>query len=311
MTYFEQLKVFLASYRVSSWDTLKLIALYPVFKLHFWFYYRNGQCNRLAKAAFKLFPRKSFFTVQLYLPALDAYVPVPIWLQPDRLSSFREIFWGHSYRIRPEWTPSMLVDAGANAGYVCLYVAGYGGVKKILAIEANLEFHGVLEWTARVLGKHGIEMRVMMGAVVGKPRHIVFEVMDNDRDSRVADPTAAGNLTRTLTVKGQRLGDWLRESGLADAAARGSVLLKADIEGSEYEMLSEQPGLLDSFDYLIMEVHGGRETRDKLVLQQIAGAHRILDRQSNPAYPEVEVLFSEHRRLHGMQTPLVVFSASS
>src|SRR4051812_19971367 len=101
MTYFQQLRDFRKTYKVSAKDNLKLFFLYPVFKFHFWL--QGTKLKRLiANAVFKILPGNEFFTIYLHFSALKGPIALLVLLISDILSIFGNFFWPHVYLLKRE-----------------------------------------------------------------------------------------------------------------------------------------------------------------------------------------------------------------
>ncbi|MCM2278133.1 MAG: FkbM family methyltransferase [Oligoflexia bacterium] len=296
MSYFTEVKKLEAAYALKPLDRAKLLALYPVFKLHYWFDHGTALRKAVARFAFESILKGVAVRIALFSTFHRKYVRVPLWLVPDHLTSFREIFWYHGYALDPGWKPTSLIDAGANIGYASLYFAFHHPIRSILAIEANPRLFAKLGEIARVISGLGVDIRVAKGALVGIPRKLLFQIRSNSRDSSVGasgDSFGSGSLG-AIEVDGRRLADWKSSLGFKPDEFSGECLLKIDVEGSEYEILEQDPEVFRGPAYLIGEIHGEQARRDGFAAE-LSSQVSISKRITTPACATVEVLYGYRR----------------
>ena len=203
----------------------------------------------------------------------------------------REIFWTQAYKLESSWTPTSLIDAGANVGYASLYLATQYGIKKILAIEANSNLIPKLQYVTKILIDFGIDIRIANGALVGRTRKLAFEVCENSRDSSFGNATKMG--TKTMTVDGYRLNDWRNRLNFSEMDFEKNRLFKIDIEGAEFEVLEEDREAFSGAQYLIAEVHGETLIRNQFAVS-LSSTFNIDKRIITPACETVEVLYASN-----------------
>lgn len=291
MAYFSQLRKFEEHYRPKSMARLKLRLLYPIFKLHFWFYYGSALKRSVARSIFQILPKKYCVKIECFSPILQRYYEIPLWFIPDHLSSFQEIFWSPAYVLETNWRPKCLIDAGANVGYASLYFAVHHDIKTILAIEANPALYPKLELTAQILKTIGVDIRLANGALVGHSRSLEFQINENSRNSSI-EPQ--GRAVKTTHIDGRRLEEWKSQLSFKNEDLKTNCLFKIDIEGAEYEVLKEDNQVFTDIQYLIAEIHGEQLKRDVFV-RSLAENLLILSRTTTPACDTVEVLFGKSK----------------
>jgi len=181
-----------------------------------------------------------------------------------------------------------VIDAGANLGYATLYFAMHNPVERILAIEANENLAKKLGVTAASARTMGVDVRVALGAVLGRSRKVSFSVRENSRDSSLSELIEG----KEVSVEGLRLSEWIERSGFKDGDFRRRNLLKIDVEGAEYEILAEDPQAFSYANYLVGEIHGPSSERDKFV-GQLGTSFSPGERIVNSACHTVEVLYAE------------------
>jgi FkbM family methyltransferase len=182
---------------------------------------------------------------------------LPLWLhvggrrRPFRfrdhseLMALKEIFVDGEYGFEPPREPRTILDLGANVGQAALYFRSRFPAARIVSVEPASESFSLL---ARNLGGDpGIELRQC--AVTGRDgtvqlRKYHLSWINRVSSERVDDPRAL-----TEDVDGLSLGS------LLDAAGMETVdLVKADIEGLEYDVFVDSPAL-HRVGTLVGEVH--------------------------------------------------------
>lgn len=291
MSYFFEVSEFGKNYRLGIIDRAIMFGLYPIFKLHHWFYYGSNLKKVLARLVFNLLPKNKCLNIDCYSVSLRRNFKLPVWLVPDHLTSLREIFWTQAYKLESSWTPTSLIDAGANVGYASLYLATQYGIKKILAIEANSNLIPKLQYVTKILIDFGIDIRIANGALVGRTRKLAFEVCENSRDSSFGNATKMG--TKTMTVDGYRLNDWRNRLNFSEMDFEKNRLFKIDIEGAEFEVLEEDREAFSGAQYLIAEVHGETLIRNQFAVS-LSSTFNIDKRIITPACETVEVLYASN-----------------
>ncbi len=289
MAYFSEVSEFGKTYKLGIIDQTLMFSLYPVFKLHHWFYYGSNFKKSLARTFFNLLPRDRPLNIKCYSVCLKTNFELPVWFVPDNLTSLREIFFSNAYKLDRNWMPTNLVDAGANVGYASLYFATQYGVKRILAIEANSKLIPKLQYVADILKNIQIDLRIANGALVGRTRQLAFEVCENSRDSSLGSVASPG--VKTITVEGFQLNDWLDRLNFAKKDFEKNFLFKVDIEGAEFEIIDDDQDAFFRAKYLIAEVHGEMPRRNKFA-DKLATIFNIHKRITTPGYPTVEVLYA-------------------
>ncbi len=289
MGYFSEVSGFQKHYKLGILDWAILYFLYPVFKMHHWFYYGSIIEKNISRLFFSLLPSNQCLKIQCYSPSLGRKFSLPIWFVPDHLTSLLEIFWNHSYKLEVGWTPICLVDAGANIGYSSLYLATQCGVKRILAIEANSTLIPKLKYIADILKNHSIDLRIADGALVGQSRTLVFEVHENSRDSSMQTIGPKG--TQRITIQGYKLTEWQERLGFSKKDLEQNRLFKIDVEGAEYEIIEQDKEAFLNAHYLIAEVHGAQDKRNQFA-SELPTKFNIQKRLTTPACDTVEVLYA-------------------
>ena len=275
MEYYRDLKSLRLEYRAKLPSLLKMVLLYPFFKLTYWTYYGSDFKRALAGGIFRVLPKRVKVNLSLFSKGAGKYLRVPVWLSPDHLTSFREVIWFHAYALQGDWIPDAMVDAGANIGYASLYMGLRYPVKTILAIEANPFLWPLLIDVGKSLKEVGVQVFIAEGALTGTEGTVFLNVQENSRNS--STDSRGGQ----LRVEGHRLANWMGQLKVPASEFQTRALFKLDIEGGEYELFENDPSIFDHFDYLISEFHGPLERRYPLI-QKVAGHFKTVLKQESP-----------------------------
>jgi FkbM family methyltransferase len=182
---------------------------------------------------------------------------LPLWLRAGgRRHSFRfrdhselialkEIFIDGEYSFEPAREPRTILDLGANVGQAALYFRSRFPSARIVAVEPASESFALL---TRNLGSDpGIELRRC--AVTGRDgtvqlRKYHLSWINHVSTQRVDDPRVVAEDVEGLSL-----------ASLLEAAGMETVdLVKADIEGLEYDVFVDSPALR-RVGTLVGEVH--------------------------------------------------------
>lgn len=213
--------------------------------------------------------RVLFWARQEQYPELELRVPLsrgfacPI-LSPEYWCSFSEIFVQREYApvldlIPP---PSRWIDLGCHAGFFSLYLAwersarGIGFAPECLLADADARVRGSVERIGRINQLGGVHFE--MGAV-GAGAAADF-VERGFMASGVRGLDAQPGAKRQVPV--------LTQERVIELLPPPYDLLKADIEGSEHDLLRHYPRVLDQTRQLLLEWHswhGGGGGKEQLV----------------------------------------------
>lgn len=212
--------------------------------------------SRWSLAAVRRFP--SIVRSKSLVPADEAVRPRQgnfringsrVSLPGTHFSGAREMYCRDVYRFRHREFgigPGMsVVDLGANIGLFSLYAAVAGAT--VLAVEAQSGFTSTFH---DLMARNGVTERVQLRQVLVGSGIGVF-----------ADPLLRAGATHWGSEpETYEIGRLLDEHGLSDRVD----LIKIDIEGSEYELLSE-PAWLSRVHRVVMEAHDGFGQPEDLV----------------------------------------------
>jgi len=166
------------------------------------------------------------------------------------VSVMREIFKLREYRVVEEIIKSAsepILDAGAHAGFFCLYCRALNPKVKIIALEPE-------ENNLKLLEKHLKENRtkgvqVVAGALASETGDRELTISDDSHNHYLSSESESGVLVRAFS---------LSDLGRTQKVQR-FALIKMDIEGAEFEVFNN----LKSEDYhlfksVILEYHNSR-----------------------------------------------------
>lgn len=170
--------------------------------------------------------------------------PVSVRLGTSDVSTYREVFIQHAYRLDLRTPPRVIVDAGANIGLTSVYFAiRYPGAR-ILAIEPEASNAALL--TANAAPYPNIT--VIRGAVWNANRPI--DVLDPGLGKWGFRTGAGGNGHGGQQVPGMTI------DALMDAHGVDYIdVLKVDVEGAERELFSDPSAWIDRVGVIVAELH--------------------------------------------------------
>lgn len=198
---------------------------------------RHGNARRYENGSIKLFNLD--FLVVDYLSF--------IW-------QYKEIFVDEFYNF-PNTKPSPIIfDCGANIGTSCLYYKMQYPNARLIAFEADPQISTILSKNA---ARYRINLEVVNAAVWNNDGEIELNIEGADGASIISN--AVGNIK--TAVPSIRLKDWILKYPVID-------FLKMDIEGAEYEVITDCKEVLHHINYLFIEYHsyiGQRQTLDEIL----------------------------------------------
>jgi FkbM family methyltransferase len=166
------------------------------------------------------------------------------------LASYREIFDEEIYKFASRSSNPLILDCGANIGLGEIYWKRLYPAARIIAFEPDPVVFETLSWNCSQRQLRNVEL--VSKAVWNGPGEVSFLSEGAD-----AGHVALGNLRdvrQTIQVPSVRLRDYLSEP---------IELLKLDIEGAEFEVLSDCQNNLENVKHLFVEYHSflGQEQR--------------------------------------------------
>jgi len=158
---------------------------------------------------------------------------------PTFIAQFEEIFLNECYKFKSTTTKPVIIDCGANIGMSCLYFNKRYPISRIMAFEADPKIFSVLKSNLHNNGVENVEL--IEAAVWINGGEIDFAVEGADSGSIHGKQ----NMTK---VKCTRLKDFLEKFFRVD-------LLKIDIEGAEYEVITDCKDILGNVENIFVEYH--------------------------------------------------------
>lgn len=169
----------------------------------------------------------------------------PVWVRPNTsdAGSFWQVFIGLEYAKVRLSDPELIIDCGANVGYVSAYLLSRYPTAELIAIEPD---PGNVEMLRRNLEPYGDRVTILESGVwshVCPLKVLRFPGREMDTMVREAEPHEEPDLWATSLA--EIIGD------------RTVDFLKIDVEGSESELFRD-PSWLPKVDQLLVETHYGR-----------------------------------------------------
>ena len=170
-------------------------------------------------------------------------------VEPQTYWTLYEIFFTHAYRPVAPIRPAVVVDAGANIGLASVYLHALYPDARFLCVEAD---PGNLALLRRNLEQNGLVFEIVPAALGRVEGEVTFRVHRAASDYNSTRATGLPDSEyREITVRATTLGAILATSGVSRVG-----LLKIDIEGSEFDVLSSGDDVLRRLDYVAGEFHG-------------------------------------------------------
>jgi len=185
---------------------------------------------------------------------------IKIRSQADK-SVMKEIFELGEYKdvesiIKSAKAP--IIDAGAQAGFFCLYCRALNSEVKIYAIEPDENNLEVLADNLTVNNISNVE--IIPAALAGQTGLRDFFI-STDTHNHSLFKVLAPQITKTNKIKTYSLDDFLNEQGIERVS-----LLKLDIEGAEYEVLNNFKGW-KKINNIILEYHDFGEYKHSQLIE--------------------------------------------
>jgi len=285
MKFYNIFKSYFSRNGVAGLDRAKVLIHYPLFRLMQSLEYGKPIEKKAAKLIHGFF-REYRVKYKVKSAALGQYVDVTIPFERYGFSSFMEVCVAEAYRPPFELSQvGTIVDLGGNTGMASLYfLTRYHGVRKVLVVEANPGLIGAIKSNLRDFD--GI-VTIKNACIAGRSGdEIRFAVSSNHRESRMnVEADQAGlDVKEVVRVPSVTLRQLLDDNELDRVD-----LLKMDIEGAEFEILSD-PEILKKFRYMVIEVHGDLEKRDRFIGFVRSAGFALADRSYDDTF-QCETIF--------------------
>jgi FkbM family methyltransferase len=166
----------------------------------------------------------------------------PVYVRPATTDvySFEEAFIRHFHHLDINFDPKLIVDCGANVGYVSVLFANSYPNALIIAVEPEESNLKVLRLNAAPYSK----IKIVDAAVWNKPGSVQISNPHDQKDAFRVE-AADGSGIRAVTIP-----------GIMEMAGASRIdLLKLDIEGAEREIFSEPTPWLSHVAVLMIELH--------------------------------------------------------
>lgn len=251
MSYFaRQLDAYAERFALSPRDRRRIARRWPLFKLFYWARSGSPALRAVAMPAFRLFAGHRVNHV--LTGASGRRLDFSLSFDEFEFATFREVLWGPEYDAPVDLSGARtLVDLGANTGMATLRFMLAAPLEQVVCVEANPD---LLDRLRQRIGEAAtIEHAAVVGARPGE--HVRFTLSDNPRHGS-ANPIAG----RAIEVPATTLGELLDRHGLSEVD-----ILKADIEGSEHDLLEQDGASLRRARTLFVEVHGDAARRARFM----------------------------------------------
>lgn len=170
--------------------------------------------------------------------------PVFVRLNTSDINVFRQVFLEEEYAITrlDGHRYATIVDAGANIGLTSVWLAERHPDARIFAIEPDAGNFELLQRNTAAYGR----IQCARGALWNRDQPLSLDRAHRDWAFQVkpAAPVAPA------PVEGWRLSTFMQRNGIERVS-----LLKLDIEGAEYEVLSDAAWWIGSVDSIVAELH--------------------------------------------------------
>jgi FkbM family methyltransferase len=177
-------------------------------------------------------------SVTIDVPGLRA--PVAVRPGSTDVFSFEDVFVHGLHELDMALEPSLIVDCGANVGYVSiLFASRYPGAQ-VVALEPEASNVAILRRNAAAYAN----IDVIEGAVWSTNGRLRIRNVGAAYDAFQVEPDAQGEI-RAFTID-----SLMRRYGATDVD-----VLKIDIEGAEREIFRERPSWLEHVRILLIELH--------------------------------------------------------
>lgn len=181
--------------------------------------------------------------IQIYLSYTDQ--EITLRGATTDVSCLEKVFIHEEYNSPFDYSPQVIVDAGANIGMATLYFAKRYPEARILAIEPESKNFEMLQRNCAGLSN----VLLMQGALWPVQRRLT--ISDNGSGEHAYSVIEQSATESTNEVYAITMEDILRK-----LAVSRIDLLKLDIEGSERELFStDAKAWLDRVEYIIVELH--------------------------------------------------------
>lgn len=168
----------------------------------------------------------------------------------ELLHTYKEIFQREIYRFHSEKNNPLIIDCGANIGISVLYYKSIYPDAKVIAFEPDTNNFRLLEENVRQNGYQHVTLH--QEAVWTSDGEIIFSANETEA-SHIAKQGDSGQ-----AVKSIRFNDFLSKQPQID-------FLKIDIEGAEWEVITDCAANLSKVNNLFLEYHGKVHETSKLV----------------------------------------------
>jgi FkbM family methyltransferase len=156
---------------------------------------------------------------------------------------FKDIFENEIYHFHPQTPSPRVLDCGSNVGMSILYFKHLFPQARVTGFEAD---PGVFKVLTHNMTRNGILGVDLVEAAVSTHDGLGFFAGEHDYDGSLAEYHIAVTADMTREVRTVSLRPWLEEP---------VDFLKLNIEGAEFDVLSDVADLLPNVSELVIEYH--------------------------------------------------------
>ncbi|MFT3867087.1 MAG: FkbM family methyltransferase [Nibricoccus sp.] len=193
--------------------------------------------------------------VQIQLDGVDH----PLWARPGTsdAATFDEVFLSREYNVPfANFSPSHILDLGANVGYASVYFAARWPQARILAVEPSSQNLSLLEKNTHPWGRI-----VTLQAAV----------WSHATTMQIANPDGDANAFRMTEASGpvqEKIPAYTIPQLIERLGCTRLPLLKMDVEGAEVEIFRADTSWLDLIDVMVIELHDRLVPKCAMALNQ-------------------------------------------
>jgi FkbM family methyltransferase len=203
---------------------------------------------------------KSPVPIILFTPT-SRIIPCP-FMDLSTVAILHEIYAEEIYRKLPHYEPKAgwaVIDAGANVGLFSLYTVDHGRPKLVIALEPVPKNYQRLTLTLKA---NAVNVTALRYALSDKSGFLEFMQSNDSATSHIVFSGKKDSDKKTIHVRGISLSNIMTTFNLTQID-----LLKLDIEGAEYSVISSSTHLLKTgrIKRIVGELHGELKDFDKLV----------------------------------------------
>lgn len=180
-----------------------------------------------------------------YIHKYKEHIHVAFYDPHEFLHAIKEIFVDELYLFKPKTQQPYIIDCGGYIGLSALFFKMYYPESKVLVFEPDAKNFAIAK--ENVDSWHTLKDITLVNKAIWKDNAGIEFVQTNDMSSTILKNADNHSNTSVVRVETQRLKDLLHTK---------VDFLKMDIEGAEYEVLTDAADSLQNVDHFFLEFHG-------------------------------------------------------